>query len=289
MARIVGGSMIGFISGKIGGLVFAYNQGGQYIRQYVKPVDTNTVAQQRARTRFSASSGGYHSLLPSVKALWGSFATNVFNPKFGTNVGQISGFNSYVSLANGVNNGNNLPATVVTEVNGAIPGVPAVYGNFQIPSAPPVATQTPNIREQVSGAPLPLSISTITIKADGRFDFTLEVSGSPVGGSDIDNFVDSNGNDFGFGIYMSNGVEQENMFIQNPEKYCLGYIQPPSLDAADRTGVETLSFSNATSAINVGDYGTFPTIGQTVRASVYAVSRTGMFAKLGATDIQVSV
>lgn len=289
MAKIVGGGMFGFLSGKIGGLVFAFNQGGQYVRQYVKPVDTNTVAQQRARTRFTASSGGYHSLLPSVKALWGAFATNVFNPKFGTNVGQISGFNSYVSLANGVNNGNNLPATTVFELNGAPVAVPATFGTFAIPATPPVATQTPNIREALTGAPLPLTINTITVTANGSWDAVLDVGGSPVGGSDVDDFIDSNGNKFGFAVYISNGVEQENMFIQNPEKYCLGYVQPPTLGALDRTAVVDYGIATTVPAINVGDYGTFPTVGQTVRASVYAISETGMFAKLGATDIQVTV
>lgn len=281
--------MIGFLSGKLGGMVFAFNQGGQYVRQYVKPVDTNTVAQQRARTRFSASSGGYHSLLPSVKALWGAFATNVFNPKVGSNMGQISGFNSYVSLANGVNNGNNLPATVTAEINGAAPTLAATFGTFAIPSSPPVAAQTANIAEQTTLAPLPLTINDIIISQDGSFDFTLDVGGSPVGGSDIEDFVDSNGNNFGFGVYISNGVEQEGMFIQNPEKYCLGYIQPPSLDSADRTGVTDLGFTTTTPAIDTADYGTFPAVGQTVRVSIYAISSTGMFAKLGSVDRQIQV
>ncbi len=288
MARIIGGSIIGFLSGKMAGMVFSHNQGGQYIRQYVKPVDTNTVAQQRARNRFSASSGGYHSLLPHEKAQWGAFATNTFNPKKGSNMGQISGFNSYVSLANGVNNGNNLAAAATMEINGVAPVAPATFEAFVLPSTPPVSGQTPNIAQKITGNPLPLSIDTVTVSADGKFDMALAVAGSPTGGTDVENFIDTNGNKFGFGVYMSNGVEQEGMFIQNPEKYSLGYVQPPSIATADLDGVETIGIATPVSAINVNDYGTFPTVGQTVRVSAYAISKTGMFAKIGSIDIQVS-
>lgn len=50
------------IRGTIGGTTYSRNASGAYIRNYVKPVNANTVKQQAVRNQFSTISSAYRSL-----------------------------------------------------------------------------------------------------------------------------------------------------------------------------------------------------------------------------------
>lgn len=280
MARIIGGSIIGEIRGKLGGNVFSRNKAGQYIRSYAVPTNPNTVAQDRARARFGGASGTYHSMSAAQKAAWGVFAESTFSPKVGVNEGQFSGFNAYTSLFSAVGNGNDFTHDYDAKVNGSAVATPATFTNFSGSTTPPVYMLQPAVKEQGTGNALTLSLSSASVDAAGVFDFTINVNGAPSGGADIEDFVDPNDEPFGFLIQMSNALPQKGMFFANENRYALGYTGLPSLDSADRSGVETLYFSS-NAEVSPGDYQSFPVAGQAVKLSCYMVSEGGMQVCIG--------
>lgn len=288
MARIVGGSLIGEIRGKLGGQVFSANKAGQYIRSYRVPTNPRTVAQCRARARFGAAAGTYHSLTALLKANWQNFASSVFSPKIGINTGQFSGFNAYTSLRATTENGNDINQDVDVLVNGASPLIAATEENYSFEDIPPVFQLQPAIKEQVTGSALALSLISASVGADGSFKIELAVAGSPLGGSDIEDFVDPQDTKFGFLVQMSNSNPQAGMFFQNPYRYTLGYIKPQSLDSTERSAVETLGFESTTS-IDPADYQSFPVTNDYVQVSVFNSGASGMLVCLGSLALKVTI
>lgn len=286
MARIIGGSMIGELSGKLGGNVFARNKAGAYIRQYVVPVNPNTAAQVNARNSFGSASSSYHSLTDLQKSQWQNFAQNIYLPKFGANTGQFSGFNAFTSLRNVVTNAQRLLADPFTLAINNLPVTPDSILNFEPVSTPPAQTIQANIAA-AAGAPITLYLTNASLSTAGNITFNLNLGGSisPVGGNIDPNFTDGAGHQIGFGVYLSNPVQQENMFIANPEIIAAGYIPPIILDGPDAAAVTSLSYSF--SVINPAEYQSFYNSGDYVRISVYSVSTNGQTIRIGSKTVQV--
>lgn len=287
MARIIGGSPLGFLSGKLGGHVYSHNKGGQYIRQYVIPVNPNSNAQLTARAVFGCASSSYHSLTPSQKTNWNSFAADVFSPKKGTNNGQFSGFNAYTSLKSVCEAGNsNCRAGDMTANNGAL-GTPAVFNPFDFSADPPVYSAEGSIGEQVTGKALSLALSNAWVYEDGKFKVKVDIDGAPSGGSDITDFEDSHDHEFGFLVNISNPNPQRGMHFSNPTFQSLGYIQHPTWDAADLLGVEYFSFES-TNNIYLPNYQSFPSVGNRVLVSLYVANENGCIICIGSVEKSIT-
>lgn len=282
MARIVGGSMIGELSGKLGGSVFARNRGGAYIRQYVIPVDPRTGAQVSARSNFGLASSTYHALNDSTKALWSNFASNVFNPKTGQ-MGVPSGFNAYVSLNTVVNTIKNIPSTIQlnsvaapkTDIlfqNASTPPDFALEGNFGLSGG---SIPAPFILQSGSFGNITRGLSTTTIP----FSFVLKLNGGVGPSGDFVGTIDAKGNEFGFKIFMSNPIAQESLFVANPYLIDLGAIRPFTVTTSV-AGVDTVSIAGE-SELNSASYKALPNNGQWVEMTIFQVSKTGMLLKVG--------
>lgn len=286
MARIVGGSMIGELSGKLGGNVFARNKAGAYIRQYVIPVDPNSQAQSNARESFGAASSAYHSLTSTQKNQWQNFATNLYLPKNGANTGQFSGFNAFTSLRNLVVNAQRLqPTTFVTSVSGAVV-VPDLVGNFIPLDTPPATTIQANLA-LASGTPVAMYLTNGTVATTGEVSFNLNLGGSitPAGGNLNPILQDGAGNSIGFAVYLSNPVQQSQMFINNPELICAGVVPPVELLPASALLVSSIGFEFT--AINPTNYQAWYSEGDWVRMTVYSVSTGGQTIRIGSITVQV--
>ena len=98
MAKITG--YIGELSGKLGGMIFARNKGGAYVKAFATPTNPNTEAQKKARTMFGLAVSAWHAIADTSKQEWNQFATTVFKPKHGAPGVVYSGFNAYVSCRN---------------------------------------------------------------------------------------------------------------------------------------------------------------------------------------------
>jgi hypothetical protein len=61
---------VGAASGKAGGIVFARNKTGAYIRNWVNPVNPNTTKQQTTRTQFANLISGWKNLTKAQQTAW---------------------------------------------------------------------------------------------------------------------------------------------------------------------------------------------------------------------------
>jgi len=286
MARIIGGSPLGEVRGKVGGLVYSANRAGQYIRAYRIPVNPRTLAQDRARSAFGTASGTYHHLSGSEKSSWQAFASGVYSPKIGINVGQFSGFNAYTSLRAIVENCNAMNQVCTGKMNGSALSVPATFSDFLFTDTPPVYTVQPAIAETATGRALSVLLSAADCDEEGKFHVTYAIDGSPTGGSNIEDFVDGQGKSLGFLIQISNPNPQPGMFYQNPYKYTLGATGIPSFAIADRTAVENIEFISST-GIDRSDYQAFPFEDQYVKLSSFVVGKDGTIICNGSEEVKV--
>lgn len=284
MARIVGGSPIGELRGKMGGFVFSRNSAGQYVRSYVVPVDPNTIAQQRARSSFASASGSWHGLADSDKSLWNSFAKTHFNPQRGANTGQFSGINAFTALINGQLQYSSFGASGVL-TNGIIPApVTKTDFAFGMNYLPPTETLVNNIATNGIIAPgenATMSLGEVTITDEGAWTCNLLLSDA----IELKETVDVKGNKFGFTVFTSEALDQPNMFVQNPYLQMLKPVFGLEWDTP-ASGATTFGIrQNAT--IDGADYRTRPSSGQYVRATVMLLGLDGQFAKVGAKVVQI--
>lgn len=288
MALIKGGGVIGELSGKLAGMVFARNKGGAYIRQYVVPTDPNTIAQVTARTAFGFSSSSYHSLSDTAKAAWQDFASYTYLPKSGTNDGQFSGFNAFVALANTARNSqlkNN--GSGYADITTGTPYPGQTVGNFSISLVPPSERIQANILA-ASGIPIPMTVeSTTEMNNSGLVKVVIGWSGGlgPSGNPVNLPLSDGLGNKIGFSVFVSNPVQQAHMFIQKPEYYQAGTIAPLLTKTSPDSIDSGISFT--TQIPDLAIYKSFPVTGNYVRISVYAVSENGQQIRIGAVTSKV--
>jgi hypothetical protein len=76
MAVIKLGGMLAAARGKMGGLVFSRNGGGDMIRRYVKPVNPNSVSQQAIRNRLTGLIQAWRGLTDAQRLAWNSVKNN---------------------------------------------------------------------------------------------------------------------------------------------------------------------------------------------------------------------
>lgn len=96
MALIKGG-LISEASGKLGGIVFAHNSGGQYVRQFRVPTNPNTAAQQRARQDFGQASIRWRDTLTAAqRAAWDAIAPTITATNALGDTIQLNGQQAYV-------------------------------------------------------------------------------------------------------------------------------------------------------------------------------------------------
>jgi hypothetical protein len=284
MARIVGGSMIGELSGKMGGLVFSRNKSGQYIRKYAIPVNPNTGAQLTARASFAGAVGSFHSLDPNEKTLWQNFAQTAFNPKGAINTGQFSGINAYTALNQMVIHGNKFLTSPTLAVNGS-PVTPAPsYSSLTFSDTPPVFTVQPNLKDNVTGQAVTYGSIEGGVANDGSFEVKLNLNPTPTGPATLAGFEDAVGHPIAYAVYMSEAHVQGGLFYNNPFKYLLGIIPTNDAGPSDLSSVTDITFT-ASSVIDTANYQAFPTAGNFVRVSVYAVSSSdGSMQCIGTMD-----
>ena len=76
MAVIKLGPTLSAARGKLGGMVFSRNGGGDIIRRYVKPVNVNSVAQQEIRNRLTGLIQSWRGLTDAQRLAWNASKNN---------------------------------------------------------------------------------------------------------------------------------------------------------------------------------------------------------------------
>jgi hypothetical protein len=74
MALIRPGAVVGQISGRVGGVVFARNRGGAYVRNGPAPVQPRTLYQTAVRNALSTASSAWDSITEEQRTAWSEWA-----------------------------------------------------------------------------------------------------------------------------------------------------------------------------------------------------------------------
>ncbi len=95
LVKFAGG--IGAISGSVGGVTWARNRFGAYMRQRTKPVNPNSQRQQAVRNAIIALTGRWSSTLSvAQRAQWDTYARAIdWQNRLGETV-KLTGFNHYI-------------------------------------------------------------------------------------------------------------------------------------------------------------------------------------------------
>lgn len=97
MALVKNGVGIAQISGKVGGVVFARNRTGNYMRNKTMPVNPRSALQVDLRTNLSSLTELWHTGLDAAKRIaWDSYAASItLKNRLGEDI-HVTGFNMFV-------------------------------------------------------------------------------------------------------------------------------------------------------------------------------------------------
>lgn len=277
MARIIGGSPFGFLSGKIGGLVAAHNKAGQYLRQYVIPTNPNTGRQAVQRANFANVASLYHTLTGAQKIDWSTWATSGFRPLHGADPGTTySGQQAFMSSQM-------IKSVMDQQIEDNQDATPLTF-----PGGLTVTYDTPNMADFTSptgilsaaikdslGATLPVYVGDVVLYTNG--DLELDVTFGSHGGvtqAAAPEFVDANTDEkIGYYVLASKlGTEQVPMFRGEPARM-VGAFPNVDITAGWITGATVRFKFEAPAAVDYLDQiKTWYDVNETVQFDVYAVS-----------------
>lgn len=284
MAKIT--YMNGILSGKLGGLVYAFNKAGNYVRSFRQPTNANSDSQIANRANFTAAVTSWHALTDVQKQAWNSFAVSNFKPKFGTPGVRFSGFNAFVSLNNVVNNMNSLISTVTITDPSAVTFTDL---NF-LPQVDAPAGPLSSMIQTSAGLPLQLSLTSANyVNTSGELTAQFTMIG-PTGPGPIataPNFIDSISDvPVGIAIVASSPIVQNNQYAPNPELNLVGIV--PIIDTITGWSTSpTIEFEiSALSSFGKKKLGY--TAGDIVSFKAYLVGQNGMTQPLNSVKGNVA-
>lgn len=96
MAIIKTSALVSEIRGKVGGVVFARNRGGAYVRQFVSPVQAETEPRTEARGRLGQISAAWETLTDTQRQGWTDYGQAVGSVNSLGDTHPISGIAAFV-------------------------------------------------------------------------------------------------------------------------------------------------------------------------------------------------
>jgi hypothetical protein len=213
MARVLG-FMNAVLRGKLGGNVYSANRYGEYVRQYVKPVNPNTAGQSAARGRFAEALAMWHSLNDQNKEGWASF---------GANAGGLSGINAFMRLRNRAIANRDIVNLVDNTINTADGDVTVDYSldGYIAPVIAPDPAVAPPFAALADDF-------TLSRDFDNDFEVGCTITAASPGTDGAIPLFSNIDPEFGFSVYMSNMVAQASHFVSNPQQIKLGVTEPMS-------------------------------------------------------------
>lgn len=271
---------IGTFSGKVGGLIYSFNNGGFYVRNYVPQTWAGTAAQVNAKNNFSQNQIFWSSLSDSQKAQWQSFADSLFSslaPKKGL---KLTGRNAASAL-----NCTILSCNQMTRVNTLQFGSTTIMHTTHAYAS---NTTPPNYRldgtlQDHLGNSLNLSFSSISVTATGLVTAVFTINAAQTYHLTFRNFQETE--NLGIMFYCSNDIPvTRNFFIQvnyfviasTSTMVTSGGVAIPSYNQI------TITFPNTD--IVTTNYKKFIQTGNKVRISAYLVSSSGQKHLIGSLD-----
>jgi len=274
------------LSGSLGGITASTNKSGGYFRIRKSPTQPNTSAQLNAKANFGKAASLFRTLAGVAINSWNNFALNRFSPRNNTNTGQYSGQQSFQALNVGFNNSITANKTFSVEVNGAVLPGGETFDNFDGPlNIAPVNSSSANLKLTAGGS-TPISLLSGTLSAAGIATFKCQVGTGA--GEDIVGFQNAFGDAIGFAIFCSNGNPSQNMNFASPERYLIGYLNPIIVTVpADVSAIANFELT-LTQALLLELYKSFPSVGEKVQLSVYAITKSNQMNLIGRVPVTIS-
>jgi len=280
------GNPFGEFRGRLGGTVFTRNRAGATARIYVKPVNTNTVAQQVSRANFRLSAQAWKTLTQAQQQTWATFVSNVYNPLRAINAGQFTGNQGYVAIRTSINNA--LQRTFVTTwiEDGPLLPVSGVVQPFTVPQNAPLASVLADVA-QPADPPAGVVLNLVDLTAAGVVQVKVDFTGTPAGGLDAANLTDSNGNLYTLSCYISDVVNQAGNRPKNPFNIRLGNAELNDFSVAGLDASIALTAQWDMSSL-IGSYKQWVQTGQIVQATAVLVAQNGTQVRIGDQYIAVT-
>lgn len=282
MARFT--PILGHLSGKLAGNVFANNAGGAYIRQYVKPVNANTGAQQASRANFGSALTSWQSQTGIVKSQWGSYADTFFKPKISKVGVTYSGFNAWTSLRNSALNALRLKRT--TTMKGGSTALTVLYTPFVAPTIAPVTLQSAMI-EASTNAPLPIILTSASLTSAAALIATFTIGSLELLAP---KFLESAGNiPCGVVFYGSNARSNSQAFVTNPYYNILGSTGiVGAITAWPVGGASTIEITMNTADYPLTGRKHWYSVGDNIRLEAFLISLNGASISIGAVSTTIT-
>lgn len=125
MAIIKPGPLVSEVRGKIGGVVFARNRGGLYVRNFAAPVNTQTPLREENRQYLTDALAGWRALSESARSMWSDYGREVGTVNSLGETVRINGLSAYVA-----------GATLLLQAGGSVPAVAPI--EFSLPPIPAI-------------------------------------------------------------------------------------------------------------------------------------------------------
>jgi len=238
MAKVI--YMNGIFSGRLGGLVYAFNKAGNYVRTFRSPTQPDTAPQIANRARFALAVSSWHSLADEFKSSWNVFAATVFKPKFLTHGVAYSGYNAFVSLYNVATNMRDKEGEISITVPSATPQADLEYEPTYFA---PLKGLSGSIKDS-SGNTLSFILTSVELNrslgviATITFDRIVTMGT----GSKGPLFEDAIGDEpVGIAFVGSLPITQDVQFVAHPEINLLAVCQPIG-QIDDWTSARTMEF-----------------------------------------------
>lgn len=118
MANIRTGSIVADIRGKVGTEIYSRNRGGAYVKNYVSPIQPNSIAQMTQRGMMATAVAAWQALSDPERQLWLNAALKAPTSGLGADKIRRSGYNEFISRKrNLLNISNNNNPTVIDASN----------------------------------------------------------------------------------------------------------------------------------------------------------------------------
>jgi len=276
--------IIGTLSGKLGGSIYAFNQSGPYVRSYVKQSYPNTTAQQNAKYYFGLAISDWAALSDSQKSEWNTFATNLYsplNPKKGV---KFSAWNAYMGLY-----------TTTQSANHATRHFSVKFGSTTqtftspgyIPLVNPPAYRLDNSLQCQNGQRYNITMLPPTVAANGTFTSSFSMNITYGKSPQFTNYSQSEY--VGFMWYVSKGLSSTQTFYKNNRFFALAATPPlSSINTSSIPSWNNMTFTFSSTDISPTYYKYFISSGQKIRVTSYLVSGSGQKALIGSSDIIVT-
>lgn len=283
MAKIT--NYLGELSGKLGGLVYARNKAGAYVRSYATPTNPRSGAQLALRAAFTSAVTSWHALGDTIKAQWNQYAITNFKPKYPVIGVRYSGFNAWVSLKNQMEQA--IKTAPTASLSNGMTGDPLPFNTTKI--TPPNRELSSSIMVQEIGPTEEPGVITIHPLAgqinlfNSSFSCSFRCNNIIANNSDV-YWRDAQGEvPVGILLMASVGNTQAQQFVKEPKYTILGVL-PPQENSKKTITNDTFEIvggiTNNGKKLEWNEY-------DIVEINAFLISEQGATQPLGSTKVQV--